>query len=298
MLQPGYVTADVGRLSAMTPPKLLTSPQNRHIKAVTKLRRHRERRRSELFIVEGVRDLTRALAAGLHMKQLFICPDLTHADTQGFIRTLPGLHEAVRAGSLVFEVTPALMHMVAYRQNPEGILALIEQPRPRLEDLPITDNAIFLVAVGTTKPGNLGAMARSAAAAGASAVLVADAVVDPFNPNAIRASTGAVFTLPVIEDAAAVIQRFLIGRGIRVIAADVNAPSVYSEVDLAGPVAFIIGSEHIGLSESWLGFPGGTSVAIPVLGRTVDSLNASTAAAVLLYEAVRQRRDKCRSMPN
>ena len=272
----------------MTCPKRLSSPDNPRVKALVKLRRQRQRRDTGLFIAEGKRELSRALAGGLCAREVFVCPDFWTGDEDP-IGTIPNLGDATSTSGL-FELTPVLFRKAAYRQHPEGILAVFEQPQWSLEELSLARNGLFLVAVGISKPGNLGAMVRSAAAAGATAVLSTDTVVDPFNPNAIRASTGAVFTFPVIGATTERIQRYLVQRDVNLIMADPKADRPYTELDLTGPVALVVGAEDTGLGDSWLGAARGVHVTIPMTGRAVDSLNASTASAVLLFEAVRQRR--------
>ncbi|MCX5660446.1 MAG: hypothetical protein NTW19_12090 [Planctomycetota bacterium] len=150
---------------------------------------------------------------------------------------------------------------------------------------------LWLVAVWTQKPGNLGAMARSAEAAGATGLLVADAVVDAFNPNALRSSTGAVLAFPILGGTTPEILAFLAGRGVRVYAASPEATTPYSRVDLVGPTALVIGPEDSGLDDRWRAAATSGLIAIPMRGKLVDSLNASACAAVLLFEAVRQRQE-------
>lgn len=272
----------------MTSPKRLSSADNPRVKALVKLRQQRHRRRTGLFIAEGTRELSRALAGGLSVRDVFVCPELWTGDEDP-IRSIPGLGNAANISSLL-ELTPMLFRKAAYRQHPEGILAVFKQPQWCLEELSLAGNGLFLVAVGISKPGNLGAMVRSAVAAGATAMLSTDTVVDAFNPNAIRASTGAVFTFPVIGATTERIQQYLAQRKVNVIMADPNADRPYTDVDLTGPVALVIGAEDLGLGDRWRGAARGVNVTIPMLGQAVDSLNASIASAVLLFEAVRQRR--------
>ena len=173
-----------------------------------------------------------------------------------------------------------MLARMAYRAEPEGVLAIFETPTRTIP----ADATLLVVAVGIEKPGNLGAIARSADAAGADGILVADGEVDPWNPNAIRASTGSVFTLPIVEatrdEVAALSQQK--------IAAVLGAGTRHSDVDLTRPTAFLIGAEDAGLDEDWRAVAD-QQVEIPMHGAAADSLNASAAAAVLLFEAVRQR---------
>jgi TrmH family RNA methyltransferase len=178
------------------------------------------------------------------------------------------------------EVSARVLAKMAYRAEPEGVLAVVEIPQREVPP----DATLILIAVGIEKPGNLGAMARTADAAGADALLVGDANADPWNPNAIRASTGAVFTLPIAEVTLDDVRAL----SLQKIAAVVEAPRRYTDADLTRPTAFIVGSEDEGLSDEWRGIAD-EQVAIPMGARSADSLNAATSAAVLLFEAVRQR---------
>jgi RNA methyltransferase, TrmH family len=240
---------------------VITSVENRHVKEVVSLRRSTERRRLGLFVAEGPREVERARNAGLRIVETFFAPALLSWDE----------------GEPVSERVLAKM---AYRAEPEGVIAVVEAPRRELPP----NGSLYLVAVGVEKPGNLGAMARSAAAAGADGLLVAEARVDAWNPNAIRASTGAVFSLPIVE---ATLEQ-VAGLGLAIVAASPAAESSYTDVDLTGPTAIVVGAEDRGLGGAWLA-AADARVAIPVAAGGVDSLNAATAAAVLLYEAVRQR---------
>jgi RNA methyltransferase, TrmH family len=243
---------------------VITSVENPRVKDVLRLRRSRERRRSGLFVAEGPREVERAAAAGLRIVATYHAPEL--------IPGWPGGGE---------EVSAAVLRKMAYRTEPEGVLAVVEAPR---RELP-RGGTLFLVAVGIEKPGNLGAMARSADAAGADALLVAEAEADPWNPNAIRASTGATFTLPVVETTLADVQAL----GVRLAAAVVDpAATPHTDADLKAPTAIAVGAEDAGLPRAWRD-AADLSVSIPLHARTVDSLNAATAAAILLFEAVRQR---------
>jgi TrmH family RNA methyltransferase len=240
---------------------VITSGDNQRVKDVLRLRKSRERRRSGLFLAEGPREVERARAAGLRIVEIYYAPailDWGEGET----------------------VSERVLAKMAYRDEPEGVIAVVEAP---VRTLPI-GGSLYLVAVGVEKPGNLGAMARSAEAAGADALVIAEAKADAWNPNAIRASTGAVFTLPVVEGSLDDIAAL----GVTLVAAAVGAQTKYTEADLAGRVAIVVGAEDRGLGTRWLD-AADVRVAIPVAEGGVDSLNAATAAAVILFEAVRQR---------
>jgi TrmH family RNA methyltransferase len=246
---------------------VITSVDNPRVKEVVRLRRSRERRVTGLFVVEGPREVERARAAGLHFHAEYAAPELLAA---GAAAIDPGAEE----------VSARVLRAMAYRSEPEGIVAVVEAPSRSLPPSP----TLILVAVGVEKPGNLGAMARSAEAAGADALLVADGSFDPWNPNAVRASTGAVFTLPILASDLDGLRALPLRR----VAAVVDAPTRYTDVDLRAPSALIVGAEDSGLDERWRE-AADDAVSIPLNGDTVDSLNAGAAAAVLLFEAVRQR---------
>jgi TrmH family RNA methyltransferase len=240
---------------------VITSVDNPRVREVLALRKSRERRRSGLFIAEGPREVERARAAGLDVVATYFAPDLLDWPY----------------GEPVSE---RVLRRLAYRAEPEGVIAVVEAPHRELA----RNGTLYLVAVGVEKPGNLGAMARSAEAAGADALLVAEATADPWNPNAIRASTGAVFTLPVVEATLPDVK----GLAVDLVAAVPDAATPYTEADLTRPSAIAVGAEDAGLPVKWREAADLTA-AIPLKGRTTDSLNAATAAAILLFEAVRQR---------
>ena len=235
------------------------------MKAVGRLRRGRERRAAGLFVAEGPREVQRAIDAGLAIRELFVAPEL-----------LPDWPHAQDATA----VTAKVLAKMSYRAEPEGVLAIVETPQREVPPEP----TLVLIAVGVEKPGNLGALARSADAAGADALLVADARSDPWNPNAIRASTGAVFTLPIAETTIEKVEAL----PLQMVAGVLDAEKQHTDVDLRPPTALIVGSEDKGLDDRWRN-AADVLVAIPMHSRTADSLNTSTAAAILLFEAVRQR---------
>jgi TrmH family RNA methyltransferase len=240
---------------------VITSVENPRVKEVVRLRKGRERRRSGLFIAEGPREVERAVAAGLNIVATYFTPALI----------------AWPDGE---EVSERVLAKMAYRAEPEGVLAVVEAPQRRLPQ----NGTLFLAAVGIEKPGNLGALARTAAAAGADALIVAGAVADPWNPNAIRASTGAVFTLPVVEATLEDVRAL----ATRLVATVADGGTPYTEADLTGPVTLAIGAEDEGLPQRWLD-AADTRVTIPLANGATDSLNAAAAAAIVLFEARRQR---------
>jgi TrmH family RNA methyltransferase len=292
----------------------LTSLDNPRVKAVVRLREHRERRKTGLFVAEGTREISRALGAGLRAREVFVFWGDAKPQAAGEVAAL--VEQASLRAVAVTGVTEPLLRKMAYCENPEPILAVFEQrawtlaevfsPSPGGEGKEHTPAAkqpanpgLWLVAVGMEKPGNLGAMARSIEAVGGAGLLVADGVVDPFNPNAIRASTGAVFSLPIVGGTSGEVIAALRREKIRIFAAAVGADTPYTAADLAGPAALVIGAEDKGLPEIWLAAArqSGAAISIPMRGRVVDSLNASVSAAILLFEALRQREGSSKARP-
>ncbi len=278
----------------MTSFTALRSKDNPRIRALLRLRRHRARREEGRFIADGVRQCARAVEAGLALHAAFLCRDRVPTDEAPIVDRLVYASSPDRW----FDLTPTLMAHVAYRQGPQSLLGVFDQPRWSAEATAASSAtlgpALWLVAVGIAKPGNLGAMLRTADAAGARGVWVADAVVDPFHPNAIEASTGAVFALPVHTGTSVQVLDFMATGQVQVVAGMPAARTPHTQVDMTGPLAIVIGAEDRGLGPPWTaavqGDPSAVKpVSIPTAGRVTDSLNASTSAAVLLFEAVRQR---------
>jgi TrmH family RNA methyltransferase len=240
---------------------VITSTDNQRVKEVLRLRKSRERRASGLFVAEGPREVERARDAGLRFVATYFAPELLDWPEGE-------------------EVSTRVLEKMAYRASPEGVLAIVETPTRALP----RDATLLLVAVGIEKPGNLGAMARSAHAAGADALVVADAEADLWNPNTIRASTGAIFVLPVVEAALDEVREL----GLQLVAAVVGAETLYTAADLTQPTALVVGAEDAGLSADWRN-AADLEVSIPMQNNATDSLNTATAAAILLFEAARQR---------
>lgn len=266
----------------MTQPPI-TSLTNARVKAAVRLRDRRERETTGLTIVDGAREILRAIDAGARVDSAFVAPDL--------LRSPDALAAAdrLRGRPTTFEVRPAVLAKVAFGDRSDGIVAIVETPTLGLDVVGrrLPPDPLVVVVEGVEKPGNLGAVLRSADGAGAAAVIAADPLTDPFNPNAIRASLGTIFALPVVSATSDEIIDWLVDRGIRPVAAIVDSAIPYTDADLTGPVAIVLGSEAGGLSGRWRD-RSVTAVSIRMAG-VADSLNVSIAAAVLLYEAVRQR---------
>ena len=261
---------------------LITSPQNSRIKQLVRLRAKRQRAREGLMLVEGRAEFLLALEGGAHPRSLFVCPELSGERASAEL-----LAQVAQSGAECFTVTSAVFEKIAYRENPDGCLAVFPWAQRTLTNLHLSDSPLLLVAESIEKPGNLGAILRSADAVGADALMVCDPTTDVTNPNVVRASKGTLFTVPVVEASSADALQWLREQHIIIIAATPQAEPTYTEADLRGPVAIVVGAEDAGLSETWLK-QADLVVRIPMRGR-VNSLNVATATTLLLYEAVRQR---------
>jgi TrmH family RNA methyltransferase len=265
-------------------PNLITSVQNPRIKQAVRLRQRRQRDREGLLLVEGAAELSLALAGGARPRAVFYCPALSPRPLVDL------LAHAEQAGAELVEVSQPVFEKLAYRENPEGIVAVLPAAGRRLADLAPGQRPLFLVVEAVEKPGNLGALMRSADACAADGVIVCDPATDLNNPNVVRSSRGTLFTVPVAEASTAEAIAWLRARHIAILAATPQAVLVYTDADLRGPVAIAVGTEDKGLSAAWLD-QADQIVRIPMLGR-VNSLNVSTAGTLLLYEALRQRQKR------
>ena len=262
----------------------LTSPANARVKEVLALRSRRARDVRGLTCLDGAEELRLALDAGVRVETLVHCAELMGADPAGWA----ALVSRVRgAGSQTISVSRNVFERMAYREGPDGILAVVPTPGVRLDALDVAPGALVLVAQAIEKPGNLGAMLRTADAAGVAAVIAADPVTDWGNPNVIRSSKGTVFSVPVASADTEATLAWLDARDLVVVATTPDTDLTHVEADLTGGVAIVVGAEKWGLDERML-HAAGIRVRIPMAGRA-DSLNAATSAAIVLYEAVRQR---------
>ncbi len=268
---------------------MITSLQNPVIKAVRALSKRRERDRTGLTVVEGLRELTALLDAirsetphSWRIEILLVCPEYaTDPETERILQNTQAL------GVLPLEVAPHIFNKLVYREDIGGILAVVHVEAFTLESLPVDADPFILVIEGVEKPGNLGAMLRSADGAGVDAVIVCDPLTDVFNPNVIRASLGSVFTRPVAVTDSETLHHWLKQKKIKTFASVPDADTNYTNADFRGSIAILMGSEADGLGMLWRERADET-VRVPMMGK-MDSLNASAATAVILYEAVRQR---------
>jgi TrmH family RNA methyltransferase len=265
----------------MSPPEI-NSTANPRIKAVAGLRERRERELRGLSVADGAREIGRALTAGVDLIELFSCPGLATS-----AEALVTLERAAAVDVRVTSVSESVLARLAFGDRSDGLVAVIRIPPTNLERLVLPPNPLVVVAESVEKPGNLGAILRSADGAGADALIAADPRTDLFNPNAIRASLGTIFSVPIASASTAATIAWLQWAGVTVIVARVDGSLPYAEADLRGSVAIVVGSEARGLADAW-SRPEIQAVRLPMLG-TADSLNVAAAAAILLYEARRQR---------
>jgi len=264
---------------------IITSVHNPRIKSARLLRDRRGRQRQALILIDGAREIDRALAGGVALQQVFVCPELVN----------PTLLEEYskrwsEAGAEICAVTNAVWQRLAYGDRNDGVLAVARPLERALSTIAIHGPALVVVLERLEKPGNLGAVLRSADAVGAAAVIVADPATDLFNPNVIRASLGTVFTVPCCAADASETLAWLQGAGFAIFAARVDGRTAYTQANFAGRTALVLGSEADGLTSVWHS-QGVTPIHLPMRG-VADSLNVSATAAVLLYEALRQRLPK------
>lgn len=277
-------------------PGAIDSPANPRIKAALALRERRDRDRTGLTLVDGGRESLRAVEAGAEVVEAFVCSAMVEtADGRRVLELLEsaasgtrsGAGEAARGRHALTEVSPRALARLAYGDRADGIVLVVRTPGTSLEGITLPDAPLVLVTEDVEKPGNVGAILRSADAVGASAVLAVGGT-DLYNPNVIRASVGTVFSVPVAAAPAVEVTAWLRAKGLRIVASRVDAADLHVDADLTGPIAIVLGSEAHGLSNAWQA-PDVETIRLPMLGAG-DSLNVSAAAAVLLYEAWRQRR--------
>ena len=260
----------------------ITSRRNPRVKNAVQLRDRRDRDGQSRIIVDGARELECAILGGVDIVEVFVCPELFHTE-----RCELAINAVSATSANVLTVSRDVFGRIAYGDRAEGIVGVAKTPTHSLGELSMGSNPLVLVLESVEKPGNVGAVIRSADGAGASAVIVADAPTDLYNPNIIRASLGTIFTLPVCEATSADAFAWLQSHDFRIYSALVDGQHLYTDQDYPGPTALLLGSETSGLSPIW-NTDDVRSIRLPMCG-TSDSLNVSAAAAVLMYEAHRQR---------
>ena len=266
----------------MNEPLHIESLHNPRVKDLVRLRRRQHRARRKRILIDGIREVSRALEAGLSEAEVFYCPRLCQSKEAAELIAKLDQYAAQR-----IQVTPQVFEKIAFGHRDEGVVAAAAQPSQDLARITLPETPLVAVLEGCEKPGNLGAVVRSADAAGISAVIAADAVTDIYNPNAIRASLGTIFSMPLAAADSQAVLDWLRTQAITIFAARVDADCLYTAADFRGPAAIVLGAEATGLTSRWSG-EDVVPIRLPMLGRA-DSLNLAATAAVLFYEALRQR---------
>ena len=254
---------------------MITSKTNPKIKNIVKLQKASERREQNLIIIEGQREIERAQKCGFEIDQLYVCPTL--------------LREPLRiSANWTEEVSEEVFDKIAYREGSDGLLALARPKYKSLNEFKPKDNALVIVLETVEKPGNLGAIMRTADAAGVDAVIVADPQTDIFNPNAIRASIGCMFSVPVYACSTEECINWLKSNHIKIYCTYLKASIDYLDADFRSASAIVMGTEATGISDAWVE-AADQNIIIPMNG-IADSLNVSVTTAIVTFEAIRQRR--------
>jgi TrmH family RNA methyltransferase len=256
----------------------ISSFQNPKIKEIIKLKKSRERKKQGLFLIEGRHEISLAIQAGIEIKQLFICSKFSSDDN--FVVNIEDYQN--------FEVSEEVFRKLSYRENPDGYLAVAQKKDVSLKDIKLSENPLVVILDSVEKPGNIGAIMRSMDAVGADVLVLDNPRTDIYNPNVIRSSLGTVFTKPVVESNFMEINAWIKENGINLYTLSPDTENNYLEADLTSSTALLLGAEHEGVSPKWLNSEH-KILKIEMAG-AIDSLNVSVSAAVVLFEAARQRR--------
>lgn len=261
----------------------ITSRQNERVKRLVKLKERKGRENEGRFVVEGFREISHALKSGIIFEELWICPKFFRSHE--FHDLVQSIGTNIQA---TLEVSEEVFEKISHREGPDGLLVVAKERSLQLSDIKLPNNPLLLVVEAVEKPGNLGALIRSAEAAGVDALIVTDPVIDIYNPQVIRSSQGLVFALPIVVCTNEAALEFLQKHKIQVLATTPQAQTHYWDVDLASASAVAVGSEKDGLTDFWLKNKEVQTITIPMPGHA-DSLNVNSAATIVLFEAVRQR---------
>ncbi len=259
---------------------MITSLQNAKIKNLVKLRRRRQRDHQKLMLIDGARALRMALHNHFAIDAIYFSEAQRdeHAEL---------LRLAVLKNIALQPVSAAVFSKIGYGDTPDSILGLAEQPPLSLDNLPRSQNPLYIIAEGLEKPGNLGAILRSADAAGVDGLILCNPQTDIYNPNVIRASRGTFFSVPIAQATVEETLHWLREGNIQIVAAAPKSNLRYTQVDMRPPTAIVLGAEHAGLSDAWRSH---TRITIPMRGQA-DSLNVAQSASILMFEALRQREE-------
>ncbi len=259
---------------------MITSLQNPAIKNIVKLSKSNERKEKQLFVIEGARELSLALQSNYRVEAVYVCREM-------FEKTkYPDVLNSIDEKN-IFDISPHVFEKVAYRENSDGVVALAKPKSHSLNDLKLSSNPFVIILESVEKPGNLGAILRTADAAAVDAAIVCDPQTDLYNPNVVRSSVGGIFTVPTAVCTSSEAVQFLEDKGIISYSAELQAAEFYQDIDFTKPSAIVMGTEADGLTDYWLK-NAKKRIKIPMRGK-IDSLNVSVSTAVLTFEAMRQR---------
>ena len=261
----------------------ITSHQNQRIKNIVKLKNRRTRDKDQKTLLEGYRLISRALEANFPIDECYFAPNMFLGENESTL--LDQLHHK---GVKLFKVSESILQKMSYRDRPEGLIALCPIKQHELENMPIIKNGLYLVVEAIEKPGNLGSILRSADASGVNGLIICDKTTDLYNPNVLRASTGAIFYVPIAECTSDEAIKWLHSNNIDTLAATPHAKDCYDNIDMTKSIAIVTGTEQYGLSPLWMD-NSKIKTRIPMCGK-IDSLNVAIATSILLFEASRQRR--------
>jgi TrmH family RNA methyltransferase len=257
---------------------MITSPQNERIKHLVQLQQKSSLRRQEgLFVVEGRRELLHCINADYEVKTIFVDNQKDDA-----------LLDIDSKNAEIIEVSPKVYEKIAYRESTEGVVAIVKARKKTLQDFAQKEHPLYVVIEAVEKPGNLGAILRSADAAGVDGVIVCDPLTDLYNPNLIRASIGAIFTVPTVVCTSEECIAWLKENKIQILTAQLQDSNLYYDIDMKKATAIVMGTEATGLTQQWRK-AADKHIRIPMCGK-LDSLNVSVSSAILMFEAIRQRR--------
>lgn len=256
----------------------ITSLKNPRLKILVNLQKSKDRREAGLFIVEGIREISLAQQSGFEIESFFLCPEIFKQDKNYPINL---------NAKDILHLPSAVFSKVAYRENTGGIIAVAKIKSTNLSNLPKSKNPLYLILEKVEKPGNIGAMLRTADAAGIDGVIVCDPATDFYNPNVIRSSVGCIFTVPIATATNQEVFDWCAENKITTFATSLIAKDEYQKSNFKNASAILMGSESFGLSDFWMK-KSNHQIIIPMRGK-IDSMNVSNAAAVVVFEAVRQR---------
>ncbi|MCP4178806.1 MAG: RNA methyltransferase [bacterium] len=261
----------------------ITSHQNQRIKDIIKLKNRRTRDKTQKTFLEGYRLISRALDANFPIEECYFCPSLFLGENEDGL-----LDNLAKQGTTVIKVSESILKKMSYRDRPEGLIALSPVRKHDLSKIPIVENGLYLIVEAIEKPGNLGSILRSADASGVDGLIICDKCTDLYNPNVLRASTGAVFYVPIAESTSEEALEWLNKNNITSLATTPHTDLSYESIDMKQAIAIVIGTEQYGLTDFWLK-NSKIKTLIPMCGK-IDSLNVAIATSIVLFEASRQRR--------